>query len=269
MKTRLLPPLFFLLLPALMGAAREGTLPVAALPPAPLPEVTAILHKIDAMLELKKDITARVEITHEKAGEGIKHYEAVYYRRDRDGAFLIVLTAPEVERGNGYLRLGENFWMYRWNTRTFQHISRDESIAGTYLRGEDMENRKLAELYQPALDEEGEGMIAPETLGKIPVYRIALEAKTEEVAFPKMVLWVRQDNCLPLKAAYYSLSGTLMLTSYFLNYTILEDKYMWVRAIHVDEFDVGNRTLVEIKNISLAPIDDRVFTHAYLESLSR
>jgi hypothetical protein len=36
----------------------------------------------------------------------------IYYERDADGAFLIVMTAPEVEKGNGYLRLGDNMWMY-------------------------------------------------------------------------------------------------------------------------------------------------------------
>jgi hypothetical protein len=30
-----------------------------------------------------------------------------YYRRDSDKAFLIVMTAPEVEKGNGYLKQGD------------------------------------------------------------------------------------------------------------------------------------------------------------------
>ncbi len=47
---------------------------------------------------------------------------------------LIVMSAPEAEKGNGYLRMGDNLWMYRRNTRTFQHINRDESIGGRMPR---------------------------------------------------------------------------------------------------------------------------------------
>jgi outer membrane lipoprotein-sorting protein len=233
------------------------------------PKINDILKTIDVMSELKSDGTAKVDITQQKAGEGVKVYESIYYRRDKDDSFLIIMTAPEVEKGNGYLKQGDNFWMYRRNTRTFQHINRDESIAGTDSKGEDFESRKLMELYNPATDKAGAEKITEATLGDIPVYQFDVEAKVEDVSYPKQTYWVRKDNFLPLKTQSYSLSGTLMQTAYFLKYTTLQGKYLWVKAIFVDEFEKGNKTVVEIKNISLQKIDDYVFTKAYLENLSK
>jgi outer membrane lipoprotein-sorting protein len=233
------------------------------------PRVEDILKEIEQITELEADGTAKVDITQQKAGEGVKVYKSIYYRRDEDDSFLIVFTEPEVEKGNGYLRVGDNFWMYRRNTRTFQHITRDESIAGTDASGGDFENKKLTEMYKPVVDENGNEIIKEATLGNIPVYEFELEAKIEDVSYPEVVYWVRQDNYLPLKIQSYSLNGTLMMTSYFLKYTIIQDKYLCIKSMYVDEFEEGNKTLVEIKEISIQEIDDHVFTKAYLESLSK
>jgi outer membrane lipoprotein-sorting protein len=233
------------------------------------PKIDDILKQIDYITELKADGTAKVKITQQKAGEGTKLYEAIYYRRDSDKAFLIVMTAPEVEKGNGYLKQDDNMWMYRRNTRTFQHMSRDESISGTNAKSQDFEDKKLTEMYKPVVDKSGKETITQEKLGEIPVYRFDLVAKIEDVSYPKVTYWVRRDNFLPLKTQSYSLSGTLMETAYFINYTQIQERYLPVKMMIIDEFEKGNKSLVEMTNISLHKIDDYVFTKAYLENLSK
>ena len=106
-----------------------------------------ILHQIDQQLRLQTDITAKITLIQSRVLHGSRKFEMVYYRRDKDDAFLIVMLAPNTEKGNGYLKIGKNFWMYRKNTRTFQHISRDENIGGTDLQGGDLEQRKMTDLY--------------------------------------------------------------------------------------------------------------------------
>jgi hypothetical protein len=233
------------------------------------PKIIDILKQIDYITELKTDGTAKVKITQQKAGEGMKLYDSIYYRRDSDKSFLIVMTAPEVEKGNGYLKQDDNMWFYRRNTRTFQHMSRDESISGTDAKSQDFEDKKLIEMYKPALDKSGKENIVETKLGDIPVYQFSVEAKIDDVSYPRVTYWVRQDNFLPLKTQSYSLSGTLMQTAYFINYTQIQGKYMAIKMMFIDEFEKGNKTLVEISNISLQKIDDYVFTKAYLENLSK
>jgi outer membrane lipoprotein-sorting protein len=163
------------------------------------PSAEDILKKIDALQNMGKDVKAKVVLTQQKANQGAKVLEMVYYRRDVDNSFLIAMTAPEAEKGNGYLRIGDNFWMYRKNTRTFQHVNRDESIGGSDASGEDFETRKITELYKPARGEAGDELIAEEKLGKNSVYRIEVIAKVSDVSYPKKIYWVRKDNFLPLK----------------------------------------------------------------------
>ncbi len=227
-----------------------------------------LLKKLDTLYEMRTDITARVNISQQK-GEAIQKLEAIYYRRDADDAFLIVMTAPEREKGNGYLKVGENFWMYKQNTRTFQHINRDESFAGTDARSGDLEKRKMSELYTVARDENNREKITEEKLGTIPVYRVELTARVNDVTYPKQILWIHKENFLVLKAQAFSLSGTLMQTIYYLKYTQIQGRYIPLQQIFVDEFDQGNKTILELSGISFDRIPPHIFTKAYLENLSK
>ncbi len=234
-----------------------------------LPKVNTILDKLDELQSLKSDMTAQVEMVQQKKDQGTKQYQMVFYRRDADDSFLMVFTAPDSEKGNGYLKEGDNMWMYRQNTRTFQHINRDESISGSDMKAGDVEKRKTKEQYGPALDENGKEKISQEMLGKIPVYKFEVAAKVKDVTYPKVIYWVRTDNFLPLKVENYSLSGTLMQTAYFLKYTTVDGRYISIQNMFIDEFEVGNKTVMKINGVSFSPISKSVFTKGYLESLSK
>jgi outer membrane lipoprotein-sorting protein len=233
------------------------------------PKVSEVMRQIDRMMEMIKDISVKVSIVQNKARQGVKNYEYLFFRRDETDEFLLVLTAPDTEKGNGYLRVGDNFWMYRQNTRTFQHISRDESISGTNAKSGDFEKKKLHDLYKPLIDKNGVEIIHEEMLGKKPVYTFTLLAKVNDVTYPKQVWWVQRDNYLPLKIQSYSLSGTLMLTTYHPKYTQIDGKYMWLQGIFIDEFEKGNKSIVDLSGISINKLDPRIFTKAYLENLSK
>ncbi|MEW6086704.1 MAG: outer membrane lipoprotein-sorting protein [bacterium] len=228
-----------------------------------------LLKKLEYNMEMTSDIWAKVVLTQQKVEQGVKNISMLYYRRDSDDSFLIVMTAPEAEKGNGYLRVGDNFWMYRRNTRTFQHINRDESIGGSDAKADDFEKRKLTELYEGAKDDKGNETLAETKLGKIPVYEFEAKAIVNDVDYPKKKYWITKDNYLPLKEESYSSSGTLMQTSYYLQYVPINARYVAVKQIHVDEFEKGNKTIVEISDILTSKLDDAIFTKAYLENLSK
>jgi hypothetical protein len=249
-----------LILAACIAAMLTGDAAQAA------PKVIDIMKKIEYLQEMTTDIRARVSLTQTKNNQ-TKLIDMIYYRRDSDDAFLIVMVAPESDKGNGYLRVGDNFWMYRRNTRTFQHINRDESIGGSDAKADDFEKRKLTELYAPT-DASGKENIVEEKLGAVEVYRIEIIAKVKDVDYPKKIYWVRRDNFLPLKEQSFSNSGTLMQTAYYMNYTIVEGRYVPVKQLFIDEFEKGNKTLVEISGISTVRLGE-IFTKPYLENLSK
>jgi len=250
----------------LFRSALIAILLFAALTARAAPRAGDIIRKIDFMMEQIGDISVKASMVQNKVRQGVKSYESLYFRRDKTDEFLIVILAPDTEKGNGYLRVGENFWMYRQNTRTFQHISRDESIMGTDAKGGDLEKRKLVELYRPQTEEGG---VTEEMLGKKAVYRFTIIAKVNDVTYPKQVYWVQRDNFLPLKIESYSLSGTLMQTAYYPKWTVVDGKYIPIQMIFIDEFEKGNKTIVELSGISTEKLDPKIFTKAYLENLSR
>jgi len=231
--------------------------------------VIPVLRAIDGNYKMKKDVRADVTLTQQRAGQGIKIIDMAYFRRDSDDAFLIVMNAPENEKGNGYLRVGDNFWMYRKNTRTFQHINRDESIGGSDAHSDDFETRKLEELYGPVADSSGTEKFSEEMLGKVPVFKFEVKARVNDVDYPRQIFWTRRDKNLLLKQESYSLSGTLMQTAYFLKFTEIEGRYVPVKQLFIDEFEKGNKTIVEIANIVPGKLDDKIFTKACLENLSK
>ena len=231
--------------------------------------VSSLLLKIEDNLVLDSDLTAKIELTQQKVIQGTRKIQSVYYRQDKSDAFLLVNTAPESEKGNGYLRQGKNFWLYRRNTRTFQHVHRNESISGTDADVDDFEKVKLSEQYDPVVDANGEDVFEETTLGEVEVYQFDLIAKNTEAKYPKKRFWVRKDNALPLKVQSLSLSDGLIETTYYLKYTKIGEKFFVTKSLFLDEFEPGNKTLLVVKNISFAPIEDLIFTKAYLENLSK
>jgi len=227
-----------------------------------------LLKKMDENQKMGGDLTAKISIVQQKANQNPKKLESLYYRRDSDDSFIIIMLAPDVEKGNGYLRVKDNFWMYRQNTRNFQHINRDENISGTDLKGGDFETRKMSDLYEPA-KENGKEKLTEEMLGQLAVYRLEITAKVSDVTYPKQILWIEKANLLPRKTQSFSLSGTLMQSQYYPLYTTIEGRYFPVKGLTVDEFEKGNKSAFEISGVSLGKIDDKVFTKAYLESLSQ
>jgi hypothetical protein len=231
--------------------------------------VTEMLKKIEQMQEIGCDLTTKITLTEQRVRQGTRQLEYIYYRRDSDDAFLLVGLSPEREKGNGYLRMEDNIWMYRRNTRTFQHLSREDRIGDTEISAESFESRKLTELYGPVIDDDGNEIYTEEMLGEIPVYKFEVKAIVRDVSYPKHIYWVRRDNYLIIKQDSFSLSDTLMQTSYTLKYTKIEDRYLPIKGMVVDQFERGNKTIYEGSGISLKPIDDAVFTKAYLENLSK
>jgi hypothetical protein len=233
------------------------------------PPVADILKVLEKNSQMTTDVRATVTLVQQKNKQGAKTMEMAYYRRDRDDAFLIVMKAPENERGNGYLRVDDNFWMYRRNTRTFQHINRDESIGGSDAKSDDFEKRKLTELYAATKDSSGKEIISEEMLGQIPVYKFEVKAIVNDVDYPKKIYWTRRDNSLVLKEEAYSKSGALMQTAYSLKYSEVNGSFVPVKQMFIDEFEKGNKTVVDLSDIVTEKIDDAVFTKAYLENLSK
>lgn len=246
-------PAFFIVLTALLIA------PIFA----QTPDFREILHKIDDMSEFENtDFSCEYKMISKKPGEPNSVYQLKLFRRDSEDKFLLLILKPEVEKGKGYLQVGDNAWSYDPESREFAHFSMKDNFEDSEAKNRDFKALSYAEDYSIIDDEEG-------TLGKYSVYILTLEGKHDDVVYPKIKMWIRQDNHLLLKEEDYSLSDRLMRTLYYPSYIKIDDRYIAGTILFVDNLKEGEKTQITISDPSLAELPEYVFTKSYLERVNR
>jgi hypothetical protein len=226
-------------------------------------DTTGFLDRIDRNLLLQDtDFSAVTTFVSEDPEDGIDRNKARMFRRDRDGAFVVLILEPEVNRGQGYLQVDDALWFYDPESRSFSYTDAGESFQGTDARVSDFSSSTLSEDYEITSASEG-------TLGRYDVYILELEATNNEVTYPHRKLWVTQDQFLTLKSEDYSVTRRLLRTSYFPSYTRVGGAYMATRVILQDELVEGKKTTMTFEEVSAADLPDNVFTKSYVERVSQ
>ncbi|MCX8014284.1 MAG: outer membrane lipoprotein-sorting protein, partial [Rectinema sp.] len=174
---------------ALLAFGTAGTLPVAA---QAKPDPLALLNELDRLSDFSgKDFSAVFTIVTQKPGEKDSVTQARIFRRDTKKQFLILILLPEVNKGQGYLREDDNVWFYDPTSRKFSHSSVKENLQNTKAKNSDFTLSSFAEDYTVTSMTEG-------TLGKFPVWILDMKAKTNEVAYERVVLHIRRDRTMPV-----------------------------------------------------------------------
>ena len=226
-------------------------------------DYVAVLRAIDRSRSFDTtDFSAVFTVVSEKPDEETSVFKAQMFRRDAEDKFVMVFLEPDVQRGQGYLQVDDNLWFYDPDSRKFSHSSVRESLQDSEARNSDLNQSSLAQDY--AVESATEGR-----LGRYDVHILDLTARHNEVSFPRLKMWVRQDNNLMLKVQNFSLSGRLVRSDYFPKYVRVEDRFMPSQMLFVDELKEGERTQVTMANTSLARVPDSVFSKSYLERVNR
>ena len=226
-------------------------------------DAQALLEEIDRQRTFTgQDFTAVMTLVSEDPEDGVERTVVQQFRRDEDDAFLILVRDPSVQRGQGYLRQGDNLWFYDPESRKFSHTSLKEAFQGTDARNSDFGDVSYVEDYAVRSVEEG-------TLGRYPVYVLDLQATNDEVTYPFLKAWVTREGSLVLKTEDYSLTERLMRTSYYPRYARVGDAVVATEMIFIDELVSGKKTQISLSDLSGAEIPDSVFTKAYVERANR
>lgn len=234
------------------------------------PEESArILRRVDALVSYEdEDFSAEYTIIDDKPGQGTSRTKTVIFRRDREDTYTIIILEPESDRGKGYLRRGDNMWLYDPVPRRFTVISAKDRFQNSNARNSDFTKSSLAEDY----------IIVGHTTGSLGSFEVDiynLEAVSDEVSFPKMKIWIDKEN-LVRKFEDYSLSGRHMRTTAIPEYTRVEGSYIPVRIVIQDELrgrEVNGqfrheRTIISVAKASFQELPDMVFTQTYIERVS-
>jgi outer membrane lipoprotein-sorting protein len=227
------------------------------------PDPIALLKELDQLSDFSgKDFSAVFTIVTQKPGEKDSVTQARIFRRDTKKQFLILILLPEVNKGQGYLREEDNVWFYDPTSRKFSHSSVKENLQNTKAKNSDFTLSSFAEDYEVTSMTEG-------TLGKFPVWILDMKAKTNEVSYERVVLYIRKDRTMLLKREDYSVNGRLMRTTAYPKYVELDGKLLPSQILILDEINKGEKSQITMAEQSVAPLPDKVFTKAFLEQVSR
>ena len=115
----------------------------------------------------------------------------------------------------------------------------------------------------------------PKKLGAYDCILFELDAKVDDVVYPKVKVWVTKDDGLIRKKEDYSLSGQLLRTTAIPSYQLIGKRSIPVSMLIVDNLKGKKindkmqyeKTQITIKNVSFAKQKDSVFTKAYFEMM--
>lgn len=227
------------------------------------PDFQAMLAEIDELGNFTDmDFSCVYTIVSDKPGEDRSVTQARLFRRDDQDQFVLLILQPQVQRGQGYLRVDDNVWFYDPESRKFEKSTLRDNVQDSDAQNSDFNRNSLSEDYDVTAWEEG-------TLGKFSVYILDLKARHSDVSYDRIKIWVRQDVPIILKEEDYSVSNRLMRTALFPKYTVVGEKYLPSRALIVDELNTGEQTQFSMKDATTATIPDYVFTKAYLERVNQ
>ena len=222
-----------------------------------------ILEASDDILAYHGDYSATISLLIEKPGKPKESVQYKIFERTDKKLMTIVQLFPDADKGNGFLRDGDNIWAYDPISRKFSHTSIKEALGNSDVKLDDVEQDENS--YRINYDITGfeSGM-----LGKQEVYIITVTAKTNEPSYAKSKLYVRKDLNLILKYEDFSGSDRLMRTTLLPKYAKVPAGYVPTQIIVRDELNPGENTTQIISDLTFDALPDRIFTKAYLEGLN-
>lgn len=215
------------------------------------------------------DIAAEYSIVKRDPGGATSANVATIFRRDRENKFLILILEPVIDKGKGYLKIDDNLWLYDPIGKSFTFTSAKERLQGSSARISDFTRSNYS------LDYKAVSSYA-EKLGVWDCTVMDLEATNDTVSFPKMKIWVSEDNLIR-KMEDYSLSGQKMRVTAIPQYQKIGEKWLPVQMVMLDYFKAKKindkmeyeRTTITISKPSIAELPDSLFTKEYLERVNR
>jgi outer membrane lipoprotein-sorting protein len=229
-----------------------------------------LLAKVDALASYPDtDFSAEYTIVQDKPGQSRSTTVAGVFRRDSREQYVIVIMDPLISRGQGYLKEGNTLWFYDPQSRRFNTTSSIDRFQNTNARNSDFTRSTLAQDYKVVSGEDA-------VLGRFKCRLLTLEAATTEVTYPKMKVWISEDNLLR-KTEDYSLSGQLLRTSAIPDYHNISGRFIPKQILFVDSLRgavingtfVNEKTQITINKPSFSRMSDSVFSKTFLESVNQ
>ncbi|MBB3699296.1 outer membrane lipoprotein-sorting protein [Flammeovirga yaeyamensis] len=223
-------------------------------------DANKILNEIDQNMYTKTKVSTTKMIVYGK--RKTKEIVTKGFTRGTEDSFSEYLS-PAREKGTKMLKLNDKLWIYSPSSdRTIQisgHMLR-QSVNGSDMSYEDMmQERKLVEMYAPKI-------VGEEEMNGEECYILELEAKTEDVTYQKIKMWVEKKHSVPMRQDLFAKSGQMLKTINMSDIRKVGDRYYPFKMNYKDVLKDGKGTdfvVMEMENN--VPIPDHVFNKSNLK----
>jgi len=211
-----------------------------------------ILQKVDRNLEPESYEAYRKLIDIQPDGSR-KEYVLYTLKKDRDKVVALFLS-PASDKGRATLRLGENMWLYMPDVGRPIRITSLQSVTGSVFNNADILRIDYGEEYAVEAAEEQND-----------AYLLTLKARTDDVAYDRLKMWVDKRALLPVNIEAYAASGLLIKT---LRFKDIKDFGGGIRRPATIETESplqkGYKSVMLWSGMKKASFPDEIFTLNYL-----
>ena len=223
-----------------------------ALPAVAAMDGTQILQKVDRNLEPESYETYRKLIDIQPDGSK-KEYVLYTMKKARDklvGLFL----APASDKGRITLRIGDNMWLYMPDVGRPIRITSLQSVTGSVFNNADILRVDYSAEYNvEAVEEQKDALV------------LSLKAKTGEIAYDKLKMWVDKQLLLPVTIEAYAASGLLLKTLHFKDVKDFGGSIKRPATLETDSpLYKGYKSVMLWSGLKKASFPDEIFTLNYL-----
>lgn len=224
---------------------------LAALPAAAI-DGTQMLQKVDRNLEPETYESYR-QLT-DIQPDGSKKVSVLYTMKKGRDKVVALFLAPASDKGRVTLRLADNMWLYMPDVGRPIRITSLQSVTGSVFNNADiLRIDYTAEYSVEAAEEQKEA------------YLLSLKARTGEVAYDRLKMWVDKQALLPVTIECYAASGLLLKT---LRFKDIKDFGGGIRRPATLETDSplykGYKSVMQWSGLKKREFADEIFTLNYL-----
>lgn len=216
---------------------------------------TRLLEQVDRGLNPESYEMYRKLINVEPSGAK-KEFTLFSVKKGKDKVAALFL-APASEKGRSTLRLAENMWLYIPNVGKPIRITSLQSVVGGVFNNADILNLDYSAEYNVEKSEE--------TGGEILLY---LKAKTRDVAYDRLKMWVDKKQTQPVKVECLTEAGMLIKTLYFKDRKDFGGGIARPSVIETDSpLFKGYKSVMIYAKVKKRDFKDEVFTLTFMPNL--
>lgn len=225
---------------------------LVALPAGAAIDGAQILQKVDRNLEPESYESYRKLIDIQP--DGTRKESVLYTMKKGREKVVALFLAPPSDKGRATLRLADNMWLYIPDVGRAIRITSLQSVTGSVFNNADILRIDYTAEYDVTAAEEQKD-----------AYLLSLKAKTGEVAYDRLKMWVDKQLFLPVTIEAYAASGLLLKT---LRFKDVKDFGGGIKRPATLETDSplykGYKSVMLWSGLKKANFPDEIFTLNYL-----